>query len=133
MNIKVFWDNDAQTIMRYQFFKGWSWADLRNIFDEGYALLDTVDHPVDVIMDFSEASIFAPSGAINQARHVSNNQRHANLGLTAVVGSSFISSIFHMINKLAGNMSEKWDITFVNSLAEAYEAVATYATNREKS
>lgn len=123
MNINVAWDNEEQTILRYQFFKGWSWNDLREIFNEGYSMLDTVHHRVDVIMDFTEASMFAPSGAINQARHVSNNPRHDNIGLTVLVGSNFVSSIFNMFKKIASNSTSKWDVAFAPTLNEAYNMI----------
>jgi len=125
MNITANWDNEEKTILRYQFAKGWDWLELRDVFNEGYAMLDTVEHTVCVIMDFTNASVFAPSGAINQARHVSDNPRHPNIGLTAVAGSRFISGIFQIIKRLTGNAS-KWDITFVNTLEEAYDAISDY-------
>lgn len=123
MKINVAWDNDEKTILYYQFEKGWSWNDLREIFSEGYTMLDSVDHRVDVIMDFSEASMFAPSGAINQARHVSNNPRHENIGLTVLVGSNFVSSIFNMFKKIASNSTAKWEVAFARKLEEAYEII----------
>lgn len=130
MNIKTDWDNSEKTIIRYQFARGWSWNELHDAFEMGNAMIDMVDHHVNVIMDFSQASMFAPSGALNQARHVTESPRHPNLGLTAVVGSSFISSIFHMITKIAGDAAKKWDIQFVNSLPKAYEAIEIYETRK---
>lgn len=135
MNIRAAWDNEDNTILRYEFLKGWSWNDLYQAFEIGNSLLDSVEHRVDVIMDFTNASLFAPSGAINQAQHVANNPRHPNIGLTVVVGSSFMSGMFKMINKLAGGSttSSKWDVTFVNTLGEAYEAIQVYTAKRDTS
>ncbi len=123
MKINVAWDNDEKTILIYKFEKGWSWNDLREIFGEGYSMLDLVDHRVDVIMDFSEASMFAPSGAINQARHVSNNPRHDNIGLTVLVGSNFVSSIFNMFKKIASNSTAKWEVVFARKIEESYSII----------
>jgi hypothetical protein len=131
MKINVSWDNDAKTILHYKFAAGWSWNDLREIFNEGYQMLSTVDHPVDVIMDFTEAAMFAPSGAIGQARHVANNPRHENIRLTILVGSSFVSSIFNMMSRIAGNLSGKWDVVFVNTLDEAYQKINDHQAKQD--
>ena len=123
MNIIVEWNNEAKTILMYDFHKGWSWSDLRDALDQGNAQLSSVEHKVDVIMNFTNAAMFAPSGAISQARHVTNNPRHENIGLTVVVGSNFIGGIFQVVSRIAVGSVGKWDVVFVRTVEEAYEKI----------
>ncbi len=123
MKINVSWTNNEQTILHYKFANGWSWLELRDIFVEGHAMLDKVNHPVYLIMDFTESKMFAPSGAINQSRHVLSNPKHEKVASTVVVGSNFVSSLYNIISRITGNTDGNWDVAFVNTLDEAYQFI----------
>ena len=131
MNIVVDWDNEQKTIIRYFFSKGWNWDELREAFAQAYQLLETVDHRVNILMDFTTSSIFAPNGAINKARHVIDNPKHSNVGITILVGSRFVSSIFQLMNRLLGATTSKWDVSFVNTIDEAYKVIQNYEQDKD--
>lgn len=131
MNISIAWDNDEHTIIRYVFSKGWNWEELHEIFQETNRMMDTVDHRVCDIMDFTNASIFVPPHAIYQGRHILKNERHHNLGMTVIAGSMFVNNIYGMLKRIMSkDPTEVWDVAFVKDLPEAYSAIEAY--NRRK-
>ena len=127
MNISIAWDNDEQTIIRYVFKKGWSWKELHGIFQQSYEMMDTVDHIVSDILDFSDASIFVPSGAISHGKRILNNERHPKLGMTVILGSLFVNNIYGALKRVTKkDPILQWDIGFAKTLPEAYALIAQY-------
>ena len=93
MTIEVNWDNEKHTIVRYIFQKGWSWDEVDPAFKIADSLMSSVDHKVDVIMDFSPSSLLVPKGAFTHAQRALSNERHTNLATTVIVGSRFVQAI----------------------------------------
>lgn len=125
MRVTVSWANEEQSIIRYDFVRGWEWRDIHNALDEAHKMVDTVDHRVDVLMDFSSASLL-PSGALTQLNMAYRNPKHENIGVTYLIAkSSFVSSIVTMAQKLWGRNNE-WDLEFVATEEEALEKIANH-------
>ena len=124
MNIEIVWDNEAKSILRYIYGRSWTWTDFNAAAKTAYAMLDTVDHKVSVIMDFQNANII-PQGAITQVQRAFSTPRHKNISTTVIVGSSantFLQAIAGVGRKLS--RANDWQLTFVSTLPEAYEALA---------
>lgn len=51
MPASITWDDKSQTVLRYILTGTWTWAEFRLGVDEAVALINSVDHPVDVILD----------------------------------------------------------------------------------
>lgn len=121
MKIQPVWDNEEKTIIRHIFERGWGWTDFHQALDEASKMMDTVDHRVDVILDFRAASMI-PSGAITQVKKAYTNPKHPNIGTTVVIGASaFMQAIVSVGTRLSPNALQDWDVQFANSLSEAYE------------
>lgn len=124
MNIDVQWDNDAKTIIRYVYRNGWNWNDYFSAINGAAELLDTVKHPVDIVMDFRNANML-PQGAISQMQRAFSHTRHPNIRLTVLVGAnSFIRTIESIGRKLVPSAARQWDITFAATLEEAHDIIA---------
>ncbi len=126
MNIELVWDNDAKTILRYIYGKSWTWGDFNTAAKAAYDMLDTVDHKVNIIMDFQNANII-PQGAITHVQRAFSTPRHANITITIIVGSSantFLQAIAGVGRKLSRSGSNDWQLTFVANLPEAYAQLA---------
>lgn len=120
MNIDANWDNETKTIIRYQYRNGWNWDDYFAAIKAAADLLDTVDHKVDIIMDFHSANLL-PQGAVTQVQRAFSHPRHPNIGLTIFVGANaFIRAIENLGRRLAPSAASKWDLTFAATLEDAY-------------
>jgi len=122
MNINVVWDDEAKTILRYVYEKNWNWTDFHTAAKQAYEMLDTVDHTVNVIMDFQNASLI-PQGAITQVQRAFSTPRHRNIGTTVIVGAAartFLQAIAGVGRKLSRSGADNWSLNFVATLPEAY-------------
>lgn len=124
MKIEPTWDNEQKTIIRHIFQRGWGWTDFHQALEEASRMMNTVDHRVDVILDFRDASII-PSGAITQVKKAYSNPKHPNVGTTVVVGAnSFMQALVQVGTKLSPGTLQNWDVMFANTLDEAYSQLA---------
>jgi hypothetical protein len=120
MKIEPKWDNEQKTIIRHVFERGWGWTDFHQALEQASTMMSEVDHRVDVILDFRDASII-PSGAITQVKKAYSNPKHPNVGTTVVVGAnSFMQALVQVGTKLSPGTLQNWDVMFANTLDEAY-------------
>ena len=122
MNISVVWDNDEKTILRYIYGKNWNWADFHSAAKEAYEMLDTVEHKVNIIMDFLNAQL-VPQGAITNVQRAFSTKRHPNINTTVIVGASannFLQAIAGIGRTLSRSGANDWQLSFVATLPEAY-------------
>jgi hypothetical protein len=124
MNIAVIWDNDEKTIIRYIYEKNWTWADVNTALKDASALLDTVDHKVDIIMDFRQSTMMIPMGALSHAKRALSNPRHDNIHLTVLVGDAFVLKMADVSLKLSQKLAGNWELKFASTLDEAYAYLA---------
>lgn len=121
-HISVNWENESHTLIRWEFEKGWKWAEVyeaRKVFDQ---LLNSVPHPVDVIFNMNNTPL--PFGDALQNFKAVGMHPNKNMRLMVVVkGSIFgikITQIVMLTFRIWGNM------LFANSLEEAKERIATH-------
>src|SRR5262249_16383022 len=126
MNIKVVWDNESKTTIRYIFTRGWTWVEFRDAASEAITMLDTVQHKVNVIMDVRDAGLI-PQGAFNNAQKIFGNKRHPNINLTVLVGDSFLHRLTEIVTKLYRPKAQQWDLAVVKTLEEAHKLLEEYS------
>ena len=125
MNIDVNWHNEEQTIVYYDFNKGWEWIELTEAFAQAEALVSQVHYKVDVIMDFRSSWAAIPKGAISQARQPFASKPHPNINNTVLVGNQFVKSLTDLVRKFVPSSADNWKLFFAASLAEAYSIIET--------
>ncbi len=119
MSIKVIWDNEEKTILRYAFEGAWKWTDFQVATKDAAALLDAVDHPVGVIIDL-QSSNTVPDQPLANIKHAFANPRHHNVGLTVVVGANaFFSALASSAQRIYRSVSGNYDYRLVKTLDEA--------------
>jgi hypothetical protein len=123
MNIQVIWDNETKKTIRYIFQKGWTWQDVREALKQAATMMEPLQHKVNVIMDFRQASMI-PQGAISEAQRAFANPRPGNLNLTIFVGDSFVHRLIEVATKLYNPKAKKWDMAVVKTLDDAYALLA---------
>ena len=76
MPIKIAWDNDEKTVLRVNAVDRWNWNDFHKNMRVATFWLDTVDHVVEVIVDFRQSAKL-PAGALGHIRSL-GGQIHPN-------------------------------------------------------
>lgn len=105
MNITVDWYNDQKTIIYYKFKIGWTFQEFRNVYQDVYNMLDTVDHTVDAIVDLTEARIF-PKDTLTEMRRLTFEQ-HENGGITVIITESAMShTMYNFLKSVHKRFSE---------------------------
>lgn len=95
MGIKVIWDNDEKTIVRYNFDSQWTWDDFYMARSEAYDLIDTVNHKIGVIFD-APANMKLPPNMITHSRSAINKTHDNTHVVVAVVSSTYVRAMLNM-------------------------------------
>lgn len=90
MSVSVTWDNDQQSIIRFQFADGWEWNEFHAAVQDAQDLLATVGHVVDIIADFQHTP-FVPTETLARLAYV-GSPSPINLGSIVLVGSKEFST-----------------------------------------
>lgn len=86
MPITAQWDNPQQTIIHYHFENRWTWDELYRAVNTGRVYQDSVNHRVDIILNFDASSVM-PGGALSEFRRIAQI-RHPNTGIRVIVGAN---------------------------------------------
>ncbi len=87
------WYNDEHTIILQTYHGVMDWGDFAAMMQDMQAMLDSVDHPVDILADFRDlvvpANVMAhfPEIAAAPTYHHRNARRFVIIGMSAVVGA----------------------------------------------
>ena len=125
MGITVVWDDDAKSIIRWDFEDHWTWEEFYQGFDQSLEMAQSVTHRIDVIPETTHTE-HMPPGALTQFRRVFEKSP-PHMQLTVVTGANTfgraILNIFIRLNRIS-----TWRIA--NTLDEAR---AIIAQDREES
>ena len=122
MAILTNWYNDDKTILRHVYEVAWTWSDLYLAIDEAYALVETVDHTVDIIIDMRLSSII-PSNVFNHGKHAIV-KAHPRQGHMIVVGAPRLAqTLFQAFLKIYGKEAKNFPVVFVSTLDEGLDKI----------
>lgn len=85
MPIVVEWANPERTVLLYRVMEQWTWDDFHAANRLGDDLFGSVDHPVDLICDFSTSESIPPRVLSNIGRAL-RQKRPSNLRQIVAVG-----------------------------------------------
>ncbi|MEO8609040.1 MAG: hypothetical protein ABI690_14215 [Chloroflexota bacterium] len=123
MPVTNIWDNDEKTIICMEVSGRWTWDEMYQASEMGYTMLESVNHMVYPIIDFS-SSLGMPNNAITHARNMMGKQ-HPRTGMTVFVGANTLFvSLWRIFIRLYALLSREQDFTFAKSLDEAREMIA---------
>lgn len=126
MAIDVFWDDDAQTTIRYKFGEEWALQDLLAATQADDALMDMVDHTVHLIFDMTDTKAL-PAGLVSSMRAL-ETEISDQLGLIVLVGATTffesLSNIFY--NIFATGKKGLAAFKTATTLDEARQLIAAY-------
>jgi hypothetical protein len=128
MPITVEWDNPEKTVVRMAMMGVWSWDEAYEKADEGYAMLQSVDYEVGIIIDMTQ-SHHIPDHAISNAQAMIK-RRHPRTGLTVFVRvSTFFTAMWNIFSRVYTALAHKQNSVFATTLEEARAILAvTYPT-----
>ncbi|MBN1202362.1 MAG: hypothetical protein JXJ20_10945 [Anaerolineae bacterium] len=121
MPITVQWDDDDHKAVRWEFEGDWNWYEYQAAQAQSNALIDTVDHVVDVIAVMQNTRDL-PREAFDNYRRLEKTS-HPNRGRIVIVGSdTFIRSMLETFNQVYKRGSSGFIL--VRSIQEAHEVLA---------
>ena len=128
MPIVVSWGNPEKTVLEAAFNEAWTLEDSHNMIDEMYKMTSSVDHTVHVIMDFTRSQS-SPAKLLSAGNHI-EKRASPNSGVSVIVkANAFMKAITQLIMKMFVSNGKLY---FVNTLDEAYQAIAEYEQTQVK-
>lgn len=124
MTITLQWEDEQQTILRYDIFAHWTADELEQRIDEAAAMMSTVNHPINIFVIVQGMS-FMPIISVKTMRSIASapTVRHPNFGGTIVLigANPFITNLFAIFQTIAPQAAHQY--RFVDTLAEAHAIV----------
>lgn len=118
MGVEVEWDNAAKTVIRFSYAGRWTWDEMYRAVDTSTALIDSVPHPIAMIIDMSE-SAGVPPGAMTHGRAIQQRAHpHVVMQVTVNAGG-FVMSMARAFSKLYGTLTQSNMTHFASSVDEA--------------
>ncbi len=123
MTVNIEWDNAEKTVVRMEMVGKWTWTEAYDGSIRGYDMLETVDYPVNIIIDLRR-STGLPMLALTHARNMIA-RRHPRTGLTAFVGvNALFLMMWRTFKSAYPRLEATRDFTIVGSIEEAYRIFA---------
>jgi hypothetical protein len=130
MTINIVWDNPEKTIARYDYEGKWSWEELYKALQEFHQMLDTVNHPVDVIIDMQRTRLL-PENVLARGSNV-GQMVHPNQGITVVVGAnSLVRAMADLYKRIYAKKAANFFMA--SKLDEAHAIIAKDGKSRSSS
>lgn len=95
MAIHISWGSDDKTIVLFEYEGKWTWKECHDAFEQAYALLDTVDHEVNAVHDFTNGPSL-PDNALLHAQSIISSQPE-NLGAIVLVNVNYTAEMMWKI------------------------------------
>ncbi|MFN8374861.1 MAG: hypothetical protein U0694_18520 [Anaerolineae bacterium] len=122
MSILTNWYNDEKTILYHTYEATWTWNDLYVAVDKAYALLESVDHTVDIIIDMRLSRII-PSNVFNHGKYTLV-KTHPRRGYMIIVGAPRLAHIlFQAFLKIYDKEARGLRVVFVTTVEEGLDQI----------
>lgn len=120
MPISPQWDNENHTIIRYHTQGDWELEEYSRANFHTWSMIESVDHPVHVIVDFTHANGF-PKNLLSFAS-TTNSQIHPRQSLIIGVKiSPYLQTVVGLAVRVFPRLGH--NLFFTKTLAEAYEII----------
>lgn len=120
MPIQIDWDNAQHTVIRVMFEGVWDIRDIRNMIKTGASMMESVNHDVDSIFDFTN-SRFSPANLLSTADQMEETYNVHERLLIMVNANFYIKSLAKMAVVLAPKTFA--NVRFVSTLDDAYALI----------
>lgn len=121
MAVLIQWDDPQRTILRYVFSGRYTWDDLYVAAKNAQRMLDSVHHPVDVILDIQH-STHTPREFMSEFRRLATIT-HPHTGLHVLVSDNPLNALlFQTFAGMYRHLSARY--TLVNTLDAAHRLIS---------
>lgn len=125
MPISVSWDDEEKTVILLDFSGQWTWTDYDGARVATNATLDTVAHPVAMIVDFHQSQ-YVPHDILMHARHALDSA-HPNLDTFVLVGANtFFQHIYQLLQHAFPLLTARHRVLFASTREDARARLAAY-------
>ena len=120
MPVRMDWDNAEKTVIRVTFEGKWDKQDIYRMIEKGVSMLNTVNHKVDSIFDFTD-STFSPQKLLTTVDRMENTYSPNERLILIVHANVYIRSLVNVARVLAPNTFTH--VHFVDSVNAAYAII----------
>lgn len=125
MTVRVAWDNEAQTILRYDFEERWSLTDFYLEKAKGDAMIDAAPHKLNVgVLFVMPRTVQMPANAITATRQGMNSKHPRAVLIVLTTESRFTITLYDVLARIYP------PITQVYKRADTLEAARTLIASR---
>ena len=127
MGITNTWDNEEKTIIHQAYVGTWSWDEFDAAQQESGAMLDSVDHRVDLIINIEKSTIPDVRTALTKFPDIANVPAltHPNAGLAVIAGArQLAATLIEAFGEFYKPAADKIEIAA--TLEEAHELIAEH-------
>ncbi|MBI1259133.1 MAG: hypothetical protein GC204_16815 [Chloroflexi bacterium] len=123
MPTQIDWENQEHTIIRMEFIGRWTWQEAYEGSKTGFAMVDSVDHVVNVIIDMRQSTAL-PLLSLTHARNMIA-RRHTRTGLTVFIGANTLFlSLWKIFEGAYGQLAGRQNFAFARDVDEACQLFA---------
>ena len=91
MGIGVVWDDEQQSIIRWDFEANWDWSEFREAFEISLEMASGVEYRIDII-PYTANTEYMPPGALSQFKRISDNVPD-NTHLIVITGGDILANV----------------------------------------
>ena len=124
MGIRVFWENDQQRIIRWEFDGKWTWVEVYQASQESVAMRKQVGRNAVVLIDQRKATNAVPSGAIHHLSNLIHLGRDDRRLMVIVTPFEFYHQLARVILGVYRDLGRK--IIMVRTIEEADQILEPY-------
>ncbi|MEO8610043.1 MAG: hypothetical protein ABI690_19270 [Chloroflexota bacterium] len=129
MTITTSWMDSEKTIARYELVGRWTWEEMTVAIKEMYAMLDSVPHAVDIIIDLSQSPSEPPRGMLAHLR-TGTMEARVNWNSGVFVGvSPFVRVLINTFRRVEPGLAKRYAVA--NTVDEALTIILKRRTEKE--
>jgi hypothetical protein len=121
MPVRMYWEDETKTIMRYDFHGAWTWDEFYNALNVMMLEWDGVKHRTDIIADFLQ-TVSVPEGWTEQMQTLADKQGPTS-GLSIIVTNNPLGLMLYQVIARAHDRVAKY-FRIVPTLEQARQIIA---------
>ena len=119
MPINITWGNQEKTLIIEKFIEPWTANELMYMIERGVNMVSSVQHKVDIVVDFQYASFHVPVQFLSAVKRIRQIGKMNRGKVIIVKAPSFIQSLIRFAQEFAPEAYS--DFQFATTMAEAYQ------------
>ncbi|MEO8609148.1 MAG: hypothetical protein ABI690_14760 [Chloroflexota bacterium] len=123
MAVRVAWDNEAKTIIHYQFGENWTWEEYYPAKALAYEMISTVSHKVGVILETQHNGAI-PHNLLPNFRNGLRTKHPSTVIVVIVVTRPFLRTMINTVRALSPLSNAHFEM--VSTLGQARQMILDY-------